>query len=131
MEPFEVDVKAAAKRYAERRRRRREALQARLARAQSAAAELVDYIATTWQPRAIYLWGSLVHTERFSEISDIDIAIEGFPAGEPELSRIRDLADRLTDIPLDLVVLERLHPDRVELIKRFGKRVWPEADHAG
>ncbi len=131
MEPFDVDVRAAAKRYAERRLRRREAAQERLSRAQSAAAQLVGYITTMWQPRAVYLWGSLVHTERFSEMSDIDIAIEGFPAGEPELARIRDVADRLTDIPLDLVVLERLDPGRAELIKRFGKRVWPEDRHAG
>ena len=131
MEPFDIDVRAAAKRYAERRRRRREAAEERLARAQSAAHELVCYIATTWQPQAIYTWGSLVHTERFSEISDIDIAIEGFPAGEPELAQIRNVADRLTDIPLDLVVLERLEPGRAQLIKRFGKRVWPEDSNAG
>ena len=126
MERFSVDVRAAARRLAERRRVRQEEAQERLARAQSAAARLVDFIATTWRPRAIYLWGSLVHTDRFSNISDIDIAIDGFPAGEAELSQIRDLADSLTDIPVDLVVLERLDPGRVELIKRFGRRVWPE-----
>ncbi|MFW5744051.1 MAG: hypothetical protein ACOC2D_12320 [Spirochaetota bacterium] len=61
----------------------------------------------------------------------IDIAVEGFPGGEAELSRVRDSADELTEIPLDLVVLERLHPERVELIKRFGRRVWPEGDKGG
>ena len=131
METFDVDVRAAARRLAERRRRRREAVEERLARARAAAARIIDHIATTYQPRSIHVWGSLVRTERFSAISDIDIAIDGFPGGETELSRVRDYADHLTDIPLDLVVLERLDPGRVELITRFGRRVWPEDSDAG
>lgn len=38
---------------------------------------IAGLIATRYQPRRIYQWGSLLHRAEFSEISDIDLAVEG------------------------------------------------------
>ena len=123
-----VDVAAAARWLARRREGRRVRLRRRLQRAQRDAARIISAIAEEYRPRRIYQWGSLVHTERFSEISDIDIAVEGMDYDEQVLAAIRSQAELITDLPVDLVVMERLEPGRANLIRRFGKVAWQHDD---
>jgi predicted nucleotidyltransferase len=125
-----VDSAAAARWVVRRRDRRRERLCHRLHTAQRDAGRIISVIAEEYRPRRIYQWGSLVHTERFSEMSDIDIAIEGMDCDERVLSSIRSQAELMTDLPVDLVVMERLEPGRANLIRRFGTVVWHNGDTA-
>ena len=125
-----VDSAAAARRVVSRHAERRERLRRRLQTAQRDAARIISTIAEEYPPRRIYQWGSLVHTERFREISDIDIAIEGMTCDERTLARIRALAESMTDLHVDLVVMERLEHGRAELIRRFGRVVWHDGDPA-
>ena len=119
-----VDSAAAARWVVRRRERRRERLHDRLQTAQRDAGRIISAIAEEYRPQRIHQWGSLVHTERFSEISDIDIAIEGIECDERVLASIRSQAELMTDLPVDLVVMERLEPGRANLIRRFGTVAW-------
>ena len=85
-EAMAVDSAAAARWLASRNEQRRERLRGLLQAAQRAAARIISAIAEQYQPRRIYQWGSLLHTERFREISDIDIAIEGLECDERVLA---------------------------------------------
>ena len=123
-----VDSAAAARWVVRRRDKRREILRHRLQRAQRDAGRIISAIAEEYRPRRIYQWGSLVHTERFSEISDIDIAIEGMVCDEQALASIWSQAELMTDLPVDLVVMERLEPGRANLIRRFGTVAWQYGD---
>ncbi len=123
-----VDSAAAARWIAARQARRVEALRRRLRSAQRDAARIIAAIAAEYRPQRIYQWGSLVHTERFTEISDIDIAVEGIGCDEHLLATIRSRADAMTDLHVDLVVMERLDPGRANLIRRFGAVAWQAAD---
>ena len=125
-----VDSAAAARWVVRRHAERRERLRRRLQTAQRDAARIISTIAGEYRPRRIYQWGSLVHTERFREISDIDIAIEGMPCDERTLARIRALAESMSDLHVDLVVMERLEPGRAELIRRFGRVAWHDGEPA-
>ena len=124
-----VDSAAAARWVVARRLRRREALRRRLQSAQNDAARIIAMIVAEHRPRRIYQWGSLVHTERFAEISDIDIAVEGMSCDEHLLATIRSRADGMTDLHVDLVVMERLDPGRADLIRRFGMVAWQAGEH--
>ena len=119
-----VDSAAAARWVAARQERRRQALRTRLQSAQRDAARIIAMIAAECRPQRIYQWGSLVHTERFTEISDIDIAVEGMSCDEHDLAAMHARAERMTDLPVDLVVMERLEPGRTDLIRRFGSVAW-------
>ena len=123
-----VDSAAAARWIVSRHAKRRERLRRRLQTAQRDAAWIISSIAEEYRPRRIYQWGSLVHTERFREISDIDIAIEGMSCDEQVLASIRSRADSMTDLHVDLVVMERLERGRANLIRRFGRVAWQDGD---
>ena len=125
-----VDSAAAARWVVARQARRREALRRRLHSAQRDAARIIATIAAKYRPGRIYQWGSLVHTDRFAEISDIDIAVEGMSCDERLLETIRSQADAMTDLHVDLVVMERLDPGRADLIRRFGTVAWQAGEHA-
>ena len=125
-----VDSAAAARWMAARQTRRRQALRARLQSAQRDAARIIAMIAAECRPRRIHQWGSLIHTERFTDISDIDIAVEGMSCGEQIFAAMHARAERMTDVPVDLVVMERLEPGRADLIRRFGRVAWQAGGRA-
>ena len=56
------------------------------------------------------------------------IAVEGMDCDEPTLAAIRTQADSMTDVHVDLVVMERLDPGRADLIRRFGAVAWEDGD---
>lgn len=126
-----VDSAAAARWVAARQERRRQALRRRLQSAQRDAARIIAVIAAECRPRRIYQWGSLVHTERFAEISDLDIAVEGMNCDARLFAAIGWRVEKMTDLPVDLVVMERLEPGRADLIRRFGRVVWQGGEHDG
>jgi len=92
-------------------------------RAQRDFDKIIQRITNKYEPLRIYQWGSLLHPEDFSEISDIDIAVEGITSTEQFFSLL-SAADELTDFPLDIVELEKIHPLHAESIRKKGRLVY-------
>lgn len=115
---------------AEARQALRKRVKCRQARCQALAAvaetdfeRIAKMLIETYRPRRIYRWGSLLHPERFQEISDIDIALEGL---EDPMAGLRalDAACRMTRFPVDLVEMERIHPVHAATIRQEGVLVY-------
>jgi hypothetical protein len=110
--------------YIERKQRADEqALAARLERARKDFSKIVAYIIANHDPVKILQWGSLIDGEHFSEISDIDIALEGV-TDPAEFFKLLGSAEKMTDLPLDIVQLECIHPAYAEGIRRQGRLVY-------
>ena len=107
----------------DRRISRKRELAARLLIAQRDRDAIVSAISHAYRPSRIFIWGSLVDDRHFSEMSDIDIALEGITNPE-KLSEIRGLAGKLTRLPLDLVAIEHVHPAYADHIRRRGRVVY-------
>lgn len=85
--------------------------------------KIVKMIIKKYNPGRIYQWGSLLNKETFSEISDIDIAVEGIISAQTFFAMYRD-ADKLTRFPLHLVQIEKIRPVYAKWIKRDGQIVY-------
>jgi len=94
-----------------------------LLQAQLDAGVIVEFIIKTYNPSRIFQWGSLVHTQRFTERSDIDVAIEGL-AHPLDLHRIIDYAESVTQFPVDIVPIEEIDPVYADSIRANGKIVY-------
>ena len=81
---------------------------------------IVELLVTKYKPYRIYCRGSLLDPEKFTKMSDIDIAVEGLSNPLDGLHAQGD-AEELTDFPVDLVELERIHPLHVETIRKRGE----------
>jgi predicted nucleotidyltransferase len=106
-----------------RKRQKKHDLAERLLAARRDFNTIVSTVARTYHPVRIYQWGSLVDDRHFSEMSDIDIAIEGItdPALLADLHRT---AEELTQFPLDIVAIEHVHPAYADYIRRRGRIVY-------
>ena len=92
-------------------------------RASSDATRIIAMIVREYRPAKVYQWGSLVHSEHFSERSDIDIAVEGMT--DPRVFfEMLGAAAEMTPFAVDLVQIETIHPRYVDLILRFGRLVY-------
>jgi predicted nucleotidyltransferase len=80
-------------------------------------------IVKEYKPLRIYQWGSLLEDRHFSEISDIDIAVEGI-TDTAALSGLRAAAEQLTYFQLDIVAIEHVHPAYAEHIRHRGRVVY-------
>jgi len=120
-EPVDI-VKARAflrQRFETKQRQRRERLREARADFDSIVRMLVEH---EYAAR-IYQWGSLLDEKRFTEISDIDIALEGCPSAEAFFSAYGEAAE-LTRFPLDMIELDKVEPLHAESIKRKGRLVY-------
>lgn len=105
-----LDRKAAAQ------RQRNEAL---WRQASQDAEAIIRMIIEMFNPKAIHQWGSVLDGRQFSDISDIDIAVEGLGSAERYFAMLGE-AERLTRFPLDLVEMEHVEPEYAELIRKHG-----------
>lgn len=119
---FGIDLHRVRAFLADKERRRRARIDARFAQATRDARAIVAAIAEQVNPRRIYQWGSLLDRARFSEISDIDIAVEGL-RGPGEFFRTLGIAMDGTSMPVDVVELEKVPEDVAERIRRRGALV--------
>jgi len=110
-----------------KREHRQRALTARFEQATADAQRIVRMIAEGYFPRRIYQWGSLLERRRFQEISDIDIAVEGLK-GPEKIFEIYAEAEKMTDLPLDIVEIERIHPLHAQSIRERGRVVYERPD---
>jgi predicted nucleotidyltransferase len=118
MAVFTVDPKDAKAFIQEKARLRAETLQKKLLQARADFEAIKNLLVQQCSPKRIYQWGSLIHAEHFSEISDIDVAVEGLT--DPiEISKALNAISEMSDFPIDLVRLETLRPeDRQYLTSR-------------
>ena len=77
------------------RARRRTELASRLADARRDCGAIIQAIVQDYAPIRIYQWGSLLDDRHFSEMSDIDIAVEGI-TDPATLSALRGAMEKLT-----------------------------------
>ncbi len=127
---FAVDPLDTRRFFEEKARKRERGLDERFRAANDDARNIIAMLARDYAPKRIWQWGSLLDRRRFSEISDIDIAVEGIP----DTAIFFDLygkALELTAFPLDLVELERIEALHAESIRKGGMLVYerPRAAH--
>lgn len=119
----DFDVEITRKFLAEKRRKRQLKLDERFHQAQQDFESIIKMIIVKYRPKTIHQWGSLLDRKGFSEISDIDIAVSGLGSAEAFFSLCHD-AETLTNLPLDIVELERIEPEFHGLITEHGRKVY-------
>lgn len=124
---FDIDLDRVRAFLADRERRRSTRIDARFAQATRDARAIIAKIVEQVNPRRIYQWGSLLDRARFSEISDIDIAVEGL-RGPAEYFRTLGIAMDGTTLPVDIVELEKIPGDVAERIRARGALVHEHDD---
>ena len=124
---FGIDLDRARAFLAAKEQRRRARIDARFAQATRDARAIVAAIAVEVRPRRIYQWGSLLDPARFTEISDIDIAVEGL-RGPAEFFRTLGIAMDGTSLPVDVVELEKVPEDVADRIRTRGALVHERTD---
>jgi predicted nucleotidyltransferase len=118
-----VDIVKARDFLKMKEQRRKEYLHERYKKAQSEFHNILTLIIKKYNPKRIYQWGSLLYPDRFSEISDIDIAIEGIDNYET-FSRLYGEAEQLSSFLLDLIEIDKIHPLQADSIRKQGKVVY-------
>jgi predicted nucleotidyltransferase len=119
---FSVDPRDARRFFDEKARHRSVALDGRFEQAWSEARSVIAMLERDYDPLRIWQWGSLLDRKRFSEISDIDIAVEGIE-DTATFFELYGKALSLTTLPLDLVELERIEPLHAASIRERGRLV--------
>jgi predicted nucleotidyltransferase len=117
------DIAAARETLARRERERDEARHERWELATKDFKRIVDHIIQKYKPLRVYQWGSLLNKRHFTEISDIDIALEGLAGPLDGLDALADAVE-MTDIPVDIVELERIHPLHARTIREEGVLIY-------
>ena len=123
MQSTSNDIEAARVFQKKKRLARQEELALRHQRALNDFQQIVEMIVNKYNPRKIYQWGSLLNKDKFSEISDIDIAVEGLPNAQSYFNMLAD-AEKLTSFPLDIVEMESIHDLHKKMIIQKGVLVY-------
>lgn len=119
---FGIDLDRARAFQREKERRRRARIDARFEQATRDARAIIAAIVEQVNPRRIYQWGSLLDRSRFSEISDIDIAVEGL-SSPAKYFRTLGIATDGTTLPVDVIELEKVPEGIAERIRTRGALV--------
>ncbi len=113
--------------FLERKEAARQAdLDRRFETAQRDFARIVEHVVRRYAPLRIYQWGSLLDRGRFSGISDIDIALEGLKGPEEYFAILGD-AEAMSDLPVDVIELEKVPATTAEAIRTEGRLVHERA----
>lgn len=108
--------------FDEKARKRAELLDKRFEEARRDFDSIVAMIIRDYRPTRVWQWGSLLDRDRFSEISDIDIAVEGIDS-PPKFFDMYGKALELTSFPLDLVDIDTIDVLHADSIRRKGRLV--------
>jgi predicted nucleotidyltransferase len=122
-ERFGINLEAVRSFLAGKDQARSRILDERFARAAVDFKRIVEMIVERFNPLRVYQWGSLLDRTKFSEISDIDIAVEGL-SGFEEFSSLFGEAQTLSDFPLDIVEMEKIGEDNARYIREYGRIVY-------
>ena len=126
-EDFGVDLDQVRAFLADREQRRRARVDERYAQATRDVRTIVSEIAAQVNPRRIYQWGALLDRKRFTEISDLDIAVEGLN-GLAEYFQVLGIVMNATALPISIVELEKVPADIAEHIRKRGVLVHERSD---
>jgi len=85
--------------------------------------KIVQMIIEKYNPKQIYQWGSLLSKNKFTDFSDIDIAISGLQDAETFFQLIADAED-ISSFPLDIIDLEKIHILHKKMILDKGKLIY-------
>jgi predicted nucleotidyltransferase len=127
MSEHSIDIEKVREFLKEKEGRKQEQLEERYKEALRDCKNIISLIIEKYNPKRIYQWGSLLYPERFSEISDIDIAVEGIENYET-FSRMYGTVSELSSFPVDLVELEKIHPLHADSIRSQGKLLYERDD---
>ncbi len=83
------------------------------------AKSMAQVLGKEFGARKVYLFGSLLHPERFREDSDIDLGVEG--VAPRSFLRAECRLEELTDFPFDLVDIHEASPSLVNVIQSEGE----------
>jgi predicted nucleotidyltransferase len=123
MASFAVDPRDARKFIQGKSRARAAMLGEKLLQARADFEAIKNVLIEGYSPKRVYQWGSLLHSEHFSEISDIDIAVEGLM--EPaEVSKALNAIAEMSDFPVHLVRLETLGPEDRRYLTSVARLVY-------
>lgn len=118
-----VDVKNVRETLRKRRAANEEKLEARFQEAWDSFNKIVTLLIKKYHPRRIYQWGSLLNRAHFSSISDIDIAVEGITSADKFFAMYGE-AEAITNLPLDLLQMEKIDKLHAQSIKEKGRIVY-------
>lgn len=124
---MDIDIAAVAARFREEDLRIREARARRHAEARRQLGAAVDVAKGFPEVTRIRVSGSVVRPDRFTEMSDIDLCIEGVASPETWLRLERALLD-VVEVPLDLVRWESLIEPHRESITARGEVVYDSGE---
>jgi len=117
------NLAASKKHFLRKQEQYRRTIENRYKQAIHAADQIIHYIIDRFEVDKIYQWGSLIYPRNFNELSDIDIALLGLR--EPtQIFKILSFAESVTFIPLDIVLLEKIHAAHRALIINQGKLIY-------
>lgn len=118
-----IDIKAARKFQQDKLKKQQEELDKKFQQACQDFNAICEMIIRDFQPESIYQWGSLLERNKFSAISDIDIAVSGIKDARKYFQLLKK-AEELTDFPLDIIQLEKIHPLHKEMILKKGIEIY-------
>ncbi len=84
---------------------------------------MAAFVIEKYNPLRIWQWGSLLNRKRFSEISDIDMALEGLRSIDEYMAILTELT-AMTVFPVDVVEMERIGIENANHIRKFGRMVY-------
>ena len=120
-----VDIEKVREFIHRKEEKRKQALDARFQRATADCDAIVSRVIHELRPTRVYQWGSLLDRSRFTEMSDIDIALEGLEGPEAYFGAL-GIAMELTEIPVDIVEIERLPQGIADRIRHRGRLVYEQ-----
>jgi len=85
------------------------------------AAAAAEHLKKKYGVRSVYLYGSLVWSRHFTERSDIDLLVEGFPAEKSYWKMLVELEAITDPVEISVVLAEDAAPSLLEKAKREGK----------
>jgi len=119
----QIDIEQAARHLRERNEDRRHDLEQRIEQARKDFDAIVNMLIRKYDPVRIWQWGSLIDGKGFSEISDLDIGVEGEYSPEQYFNMLGD-AMELSDFPVHLIDMKDIHPAYGEQVRRKGRVVY-------
>ncbi len=123
MYDYGINIEAARDYQKQKQQHRQAGLDKRYEQALNDFRKITAIIIEKYNPKRIYQWGSLLNKQRFSEISDIDIAVEGLPDAQSFFKLLSDVAN-ISDLPLDIVEMEHIHKLHREMILKRGVLIY-------
>jgi len=80
---------------------------------------IIEMIIADFSPKRVWQWGSLLSSHQFDENSDINIAVEGLVSAQ-QFFEMYEKAASMTNIPLDLIEIDKIGEIHREFIKKIG-----------